>query len=168
MKITALQNSVLEPFNHHVVSYFTGFALILDERHRWIGKIESNFFNVFVSKFKFCSKFFTRDSVIVIDKIESSSDENIMQSNATIVREGNRSLMTIYYNVLTEIKPPIFQQLNIKYSSKDQAFDKTIIDININMCSIFVMKGRNPIFDKVYEYSRKFGKVFDRCPLKKV
>jgi Protein of unknown function (DUF1091) len=105
----------------------------------------------------------------VIEKCEFTADATYLQTNMSLVQEGDRSLLTVFHNVTREIPPPLILHLDIKYLSSTQQYDQTFLDVNLNMCNFFITRGgRNPFFESFTEYLRRFGKTFDRCPVRKV
>jgi Protein of unknown function (DUF1091) len=113
--------------------------------------------------FFFPLKFLKRNSIASFEKLEFKTDPTLVSMNASL----QNGTITAYAEFFSDIPPPINFQLNLKHFSNG-AYIKSFMNVEIDLCAFLKSTDQNPLFKKIFEFVRSFGKIFDRCPLKQV
>jgi hypothetical protein len=87
---------------------------------------------------------------------------NASSSNAT-----GEFTLTAHVDILLELAEPTIIKLILKHFANG-VYVKSFLAVNIDICTFFKATSSNPLFKKVYDFVRQFGKVVTRCPFKKV
>jgi hypothetical protein len=120
-----------------------------------------------LNKNNFSIKFFKRQSIFAIDRIIIKSNQNYLNLNASSTNATGEFTLSAHVNILLEMAEPIIIKLILKHFDNG-LYVKSFLVVNIDICTFFKATSSNPLFKKVYDFVRQFGKVVKRCPFKKV
>jgi Protein of unknown function (DUF1091) len=87
-------------------------------------------------------------------------------TNTTVHQSANQSQFSVYFNLLDDVEDA-FLRITVSHFSKG-SFVPSLLDASINCCDFFKMKNSIPTLTAIYDHFRRYGKIPDRCPVKKV
>jgi Protein of unknown function (DUF1091) len=77
------------------------------------------------------------------------------------------AMITSYADFLVDVPAPIKVLLTLKHFSNG-AYVRSFMNIEVEICGFLRTTDQNLVLRKIYEFMRSYGKIPNRCPLRRV